>query len=246
MTISDTARGGAAMPPIAASQIDEHSIAELRELMSRYPEARSALIPMLHLVHSVDGYVSDTGVQVCAELLGITSAEVLEVATFYTMFKRRPAGKHHIAVCRSALCAVLGGDIIWDEIQKKLAIADGETTPNGMFSLEGMQCAAACDFAPVVSVDWEFMDNMSVQQVTMLLDMLDAGQQVYPTRGAMLTGFRAAHRVLAGFPDEFADAGASAGEASMRGVRTAAINGWTTSAAPLQPSVGSQQLGVLR
>ena len=90
-----------------SSSIDETTIAELRELAGRYPEARSALLPMLHLVQSVDGRVSPRGIEVCAEILDITTAQVSGVATFYTMYKRRPAGKQHVGICTTALCAVM-------------------------------------------------------------------------------------------------------------------------------------------
>ena len=93
----------------APTGIDETTLAEMRELAGRYPDSRSALMPMLHLVQSVDGRVSDAGVRACAEILGISTAQVNGVATFYTMFKRRPGGKQHIGVCTTALCAVLGG-----------------------------------------------------------------------------------------------------------------------------------------
>ena len=92
------------------TSIDEATMAELRELAGRYPQARSALLPMLHLVQSVDGRISPAGVEACADVLGITTAQVSGVATFYTMYRRRPGGKHHVGVCTTALCAVMGGD----------------------------------------------------------------------------------------------------------------------------------------
>ncbi len=85
-------------------------MAELRELAGRYPQARSALLPMLHLVQSVDGRISPAGIEACADVLGISTAQVSGVATFYTMYRRRPGGKHHVGVCTTALCAVMGGD----------------------------------------------------------------------------------------------------------------------------------------
>ncbi|MDR0435520.1 MAG: NADH-quinone oxidoreductase subunit NuoE [Propionibacteriaceae bacterium] len=225
------------------SRITEATVVELRELMGRYPQARSALIPMLHLVQSVDGCVSDTGVQLCADLLGISANEVLGVATFYTMFKRRPAGQHHIGICRTALCAVLGGDLIWDEVREKLGLEDGETTPDGKFSLEGIQCNAACDFAPVMTVDWEFMDNMTPERAAAIIDYLSANQPVRATRGPILAGFRASERVLAGFPDGKADEGPGAGEASVRGTRIAAINRWVAPLGVPIPGVTERSAG---
>ena len=209
-----------------SSNLDEHALEELRQLASRYPQARSALLPMLHLVQSYDGRISPRGIEACAEILGITTAQVSGVATFYTMYHRRPAGKHHIGVCTTALCAVMGGDILLDEVSHKLGIQEGETTPDGMFSLERVECNAACDFAPIMMVNWEFMDNMTPAKAARILDALAAGEQVQSSRGATITSWAEAERVLAGFPDGRADEGPTAGDASLRGVRLADEHGW--------------------
>lgn len=209
-----------------STNIDETTVAELRQLAARYPEPRSALLPMLHLVQSVDGRVSPAGVEVCADILGITTAQVSGVATFYTMYRRRPGGKHHIGVCTTALCAVMGGDALLDQVSEKLGIGPDETTPDGTFSLERIECNAACDFAPVMMVNWEFMDNMTPQKATELLDDLAAGKDVQASRGAKITSWRDAERVLAGFSDGRADEGPSAGEASLLGKKVADEKGW--------------------
>lgn len=210
-----------------STNIDETTMAELRELAARYPQPRSALLPMLHLVQSVDGRVSPAGVEACAEVLGITTAQVSGVATFYTMYRRRPAGKHHIGVCTTALCAVMGGDALLDKVEKKLGIHPDETTADGTFSLERIECNAACDFAPVMMVNWEFMDNMTPEKAEQLLDDLSAGKDVKASRGATITSWREAERVLAGFSDGRADEGPSAGEASLLGKSIADAKGWT-------------------
>jgi NADH-quinone oxidoreductase subunit E len=206
--------------------IDDTTMAELRELASRYPQPRSALLPMLHLVQSVDGRVSPAGIEACAEVLGITTAQVSGVATFYTMYRRRPGGKHHVGVCTTALCAVMGGDALLDSVSEKLGIGPDETTADGTFSLERIECNAACDFAPVMMVNWEFMDNMTPEKAEHLLDDLAAGREVHSTRGATITSWREAERVLAGYPDGRADEGPSAGEASLLGKSIADANSW--------------------
>lgn len=206
--------------------IDETTMAELRELAARYPQPRSALLPMLHLVQSVDGRVSPAGIEACAEVLGITTAQVSGVATFYTMYRRRPGGKHHVGVCTTALCAVMGGDALLDCVSEKLGIGPDETTPDGTFSLERIECNAACDFAPVMMVNWEFMDNMTPDKAERLLDDLAAGRDVHSTRGATITSWREAERVLAGYPDGRADEGPSAGDASLLGKSIADANSW--------------------
>jgi hypothetical protein len=106
-----------------STSIDETTYAELRDLASRYPQPRSALLPMLHLVQSVDGRISPKGIEACAEVLGITTAQVSGVATFYTMYKRRPAGPHHVGVCTNTLCAVMGGDVLLETVSSTSASA---------------------------------------------------------------------------------------------------------------------------
>jgi NADH-quinone oxidoreductase subunit E len=214
-----------------STNIDDAAIAELRELATRYPQPRSALLPMLHLVQSVDGRVSPRGIEVCAEVLGITTAQVSGVATFYTMYKRRPAGKHHLGVCTTALCAVMGGDILLQRAKDRLGIDEGQTTPDGQVSLERLECNAACDFAPVMMVNWEFFDNMDPEKTDELIERLLNDEEVVSTRGAVLTSWKGAERVLAGFPDGRADEGPSAGAASLLGRRIAAENDWTAPAA---------------
>lgn len=209
-----------------SSSIDDTTIAELREVASRYPQARSALLPMLHLVQSVDGRVSPRGIEVCADILGITTAQVSGVATFYTMYKRRPAGVHHVGVCTTALCAVMGGDILLERAKEKLGIDENQTTPCGRISLERLECNAACDYAPVVMVDWEFFDYMTPETTDELLDALMNDQEVSSPRGATLSSWRAAERVLAGFPDGRANEGPSAGPSSLLGLGIARENDW--------------------
>lgn len=210
-----------------STMITSHTIAELRQLAARYPQPRSALLPMLHLVQSVDGRISPAGLKACAEVLDITVAQVAGVATFYTMYKRRPAGKHHIGVCTTSLCAVLGGDILLEHVQQRLGIHEGETTPDGTFSLERVECNAACDFAPIMMVNWEFMDNMTPEKADVMLDKLASDEPVRSSRGATITSWRQAERVLAGFPDGRADEGPTAGHASLAGLRIAREQGWT-------------------
>ena len=214
------------------TNITEETLEEMRQLAARYPQARSALLPMLHLVQSVDGRVSPRGIEACAEVLGITAAQVAGVATFYTMYKRRPAGQHHVGVCTTALCAVMGGDALLEHVSDKLGVQPGETTADGTFSLEAVECNAACDYAPVMMVNWEFMDYMDPDKADRLIDDLAAGNPVQSTRGATITSWKEAERVIAGFPDGRADEGPAAGEASLVGLAVANERGWTAPAAP--------------
>ncbi|GIG30100.1 NADH-quinone oxidoreductase subunit NuoE [Cellulomonas marina] len=205
--------------------------ADAAQVVARYPQQRSALLPLLHLVQSVDGYVSPRGIAFCAQTLGLTTAEVSAVATFYSQYKRHPNGDFTVGVCINTLCAVMGGDAIWEELVEHLGIGHDETTPDGAVTLERIECNAACDYAPVVMVNWEFFDDQTPQSATALVDRLRTGGTVRPTRGAdEVVPFRAMSRVLAGFPDGRADEGPAAGEATLRGLRLARERGWTAPA----------------
>lgn len=191
-------------------------MAELREIAGRYPEARSGLLPMLHLLQSYDGCVTQAGLEACAEVLGLTTAEVAAVATFYSMYKTKPVGKHLVGVCTNTLCAVMGGDLIYERLQQHLG---GNDTAE--ITLEHVECNAACDYAPVVMVNWEFVDNQTPESAVELVDRLRSGERVTATRGAELTCWRDVERVLAGFEDGRADEGPSAGGPSLAGLITA-------------------------
>ena len=198
------------------------------QIIARYPRSRSALLPLLHLVQSEEGYVSDDGIDYCAARLGLAESEVASVTSFYTMFKRHPVGEYHVGVCTNTLCAILGGDEILASLREQLGVGDDEATPDGKVSLEHVECNAACDFAPVVMVNWEFFDNMTPQSARQLADDLRAGNQVTPTRGpGRLVTWREAARILAGFNDDQATEGPAAGPADLVGLRIAKEHGWT-------------------
>jgi NADH-quinone oxidoreductase subunit E len=205
---------------------------ELKQIAARYPEARSGLLPMLHLVQSSEGRVTAEGIEACAEILGISTADVSGVATFYTMYKRRPVGDYHVGVCTNTLCAIMGGDAIFESLKDHLDIGNDETTDDGKVTLEHVECNAACDYAPVVMVNWEFMDNQTPESARQLVDDLRSGKAVRSTRGPRVCDWRQAERVLAGFPDDLADEGPAAGHASLVGLEIARQNGWTAPPAP--------------
>jgi len=224
--------------------LDEKTWGELREIADRYPEKRSGLLPMLHLTQSVQGRVTPEAIEACAEVLGISAAEVNGVATFYTMYKRKPVGDYHVGVCTNTLCAVLGGDLIFERLKEHLDVGNDETTAvvEGQHSitLEHVECNAACDYAPVMMVNWEFMDNQTPESAVQVVDDLRAGTEVHSTRGPRLCTWREAERVLAGFPDDLADEGPTAGPASLVGLKIARDNGWTAPAADQGPQVVEQ------
>jgi NADH-quinone oxidoreductase subunit E len=158
------------------------------------------------------------------------------------MYKRRPVGDYHVGVCTNTLCAVMGGDAIFDRLKDHLDIGNDETAwPEGedgkAITLEHVECNAACDFAPVVMVNWEFMDNQTPESATQLVDDLRAGKEVRSTRGPRICTWREAERVLAGFPDDLADEGPAAGPASLVGLQIAREKGWKA------PSSQRKQVG---
>ena len=192
-----------------------HLDAEIDQIMSRYPAGheRSALIPMLHLIQSVDGFVSPRGIALCAQKLGLTRSEVSAVATFYSQFRRHP---------------VMGGDEVWRAVSEHTGLGNDETSEDGRVSLERIECNAGCDYAPVVMVNWEFFDNQTPASAVDLVTRLERGEPVAPTRGPeTLPTFRDNERLLAGFEDGRADEGIGAGEASLLGLRIARERGWS-------------------
>ena len=210
---------------------DETTLGQLTEdaaaIIGRYPVKRSALLPMLHLVQSVDGFVSPDGIQFCADQLELTAAEVSAVATFYTQYKRRPNGEYQVGVCTNTLCAVMGGDRIWDELSEHVGVGHDETTEDGKITLERLECNAACDYAPVMMVNWEFFDNQTPESAIQVVDDLVAGKDVAPTRGpAKVCTFKQVSRVLAGFDDGRANEDQGAGDAALAGLEAAKGQGW--------------------
>jgi NADH-quinone oxidoreductase subunit E len=213
------------------------------EIIGRYPEARSAMLPLLHLVQSEEGYVSEDGIAFVAEKLGHSAADVTGVVSYYTMYKRKPVGEYHIGVCTNTLCAVMGGDAIFADLKEYLGVGVDEPTPDGKVSFEHVECNAGCDYAPVVMVNWEFFDNMTPAKARDLVDALRSGGDVSPSRGApRLCTWKQAGQILAGFPDGQAAAGHTAGEPTLAGLRIAKAQGWTPSDGPAA-STGNEQSG---
>jgi NADH-quinone oxidoreductase subunit E len=200
--------------------------ADAEKIVARYPQSRSALLPLLHLVQSEDGCLTSAGIAFCAAQLELTDAEVTAVATFYSMYRRTPTGEYLVGVCTNTLCAIMGGDAILEALQEHLGVHAGETTEDGRVTLEHIECNAACDYAPVVMVNWEFFDNQTTSSARDLVDGLSEGEPPLPTRGAPLCSFKETARILAGLPDPEAAAGqGSAGDATLAGLRIARERG---------------------
>ena len=194
----------------------------MNSIVARYPRKRSAIMPLLHYVQSVAGYVTNSGIENIAEILEIATAEVSAVATFYTQYKRNPIGEYHVGVCTNTLCAVMGGDAIFGALQEHLGIENDGVTADGKVSLEHIECNAACDYAPVVMANWEFYDNQTVESAKALVDGARAGNPPAPTRGPnRLVTYKQASAVLAGLDDGLAGEGVQAGSPTLLGLKIA-------------------------
>lgn len=151
-------------------------ISKFDEIVSRYPEGRSksALLPILHEVQAVYGWLSSAAMDKVAEYLQIQPIEVYEVATFYTMFFLKPQGKYVLEVCRTGPCCLVGAEKIMDYIGEKLGVKEGEVTADGLFSYRGVECLAACGYAPVLQIgpEYTFYENLTPESVDQLIENL--------------------------------------------------------------------------
>ena len=198
---------------------ESENLVVMDSIISRYPRTRSAIMPLLHYVQSIDGYVTSEGIETIAGKLDLTTAEVSAVATFYTQYKRKPVGEYHVGVCTNTLCAIMGGDAIFESLKEHLGIENDGVTADGKVSLEHIECNAACDYAPVVMANWEFYDNQSIQSAKELVDGARAGNPPAPTRGPdKLPTWKENSAVLAGLNDGRAHEGVQAGVPSLLGL----------------------------
>jgi NADH-quinone oxidoreductase subunit E len=164
--------------------LSDQTLTRAEELIARYPQPRSALLPILFLLQAEDGYVSPAGVAQAAQLLGLTKAEVGAVATFYTMFRRRPVGKYLVSVCKTLPCELRGSREISAAMAERLEVPLGGTDQSGMVTVEEVECLAACDGAPVVQVNTENYERLSTSEAMELLEALLRDQVPPPTFAA--------------------------------------------------------------
>jgi NADH:ubiquinone oxidoreductase subunit E len=156
---------------------------EAEAIARRYPNTRSATLPLLFLVQSIEGYVTEHGMREVGELLGLTPAQVLAAGSFYTMLKRRPQGDYLISVCRNISCTHLGARDVIATFQERLGIEPGETTADGRFTLETAECLATCDGAPSLQVNYEDFYRVTPEGAASLVDELEAGHDLHSERG---------------------------------------------------------------
>lgn len=197
-------------------------ISIMDSIIARYPRKRSAIMPLLHYVQSIEGYVTNEGIELIGKKLDLATAEVTAVSTFYTQYKSKPVGEYHVGICTNTLCAVMGGDVIFDAVKEHLGIENNGLTSDGKVSVEHIECNAACDYAPVVMVNWEFYDNQTVESVKNLVDGARSGNPPAPTRGPKtLRTWKQNSAVLAGISDGLSGEGVQAGEPTLFGLKKA-------------------------
>ena len=199
--------------------LSDQTLARAEELIARYPQRRSALLPILFLLQAEDGYVSPAGVAQAAALLGLTKAEVGAVATFYTMFRRRPVGRYLVSVCKTLPCQLRGSREISAAMAERLEVPLGGTDESGMVTVEEVECLAACDGAPVVQVNTENYERLSTEEAMELLESLLRDEVPPPTfaeDGSVTEPSTAAlHWRLAGLGDPPATLGGTAAAPSV-------------------------------
>jgi NADH-quinone oxidoreductase subunit E len=169
------------------SRFTAENTAVADEIIARYPVRRSALIPLLHLAQEQEGHVTEEAMVHIAELVGITPAEVLGTASFYEMFKLEPVGDYVVNVCTNISCMLLGGEELLHHLERRLGIRAGSTTADGKFTLEDVECIAACTEAPCLQVNYRYFHNVTHDQVDELLDDLRAGKRAHevPRHGTL-------------------------------------------------------------
>jgi len=156
--------------------------AEIEDILSRYPVKRSALLPLLYLAQREQGYVTESSMQEIAGILNLTSPQVYETVTFYTMLNLKPVGKFHIQVCKSLMCALVGSDTLIGWISAKLGIKPGETTPDNLFTLSAVECLAACGTAPMMQINDDYYERLTEEKLDRILaDLRQTGSSSLKT-----------------------------------------------------------------
>jgi NADH-quinone oxidoreductase subunit E len=158
------------------ARLTESNVQIAHDIIGRFPRPKSALIPLLHLAQEQDGHVTESAMEHIAELIGVTPAEVLGTCTFYEMFKLEPVGKYCINVCTNTSCQLLGGWELLEHAEHRLGIKPGGTTSDGLFTLEDVECIAACTEAPAVQVNYRYRYKVTPADLDRLIDDLADGK----------------------------------------------------------------------
>jgi NADH-quinone oxidoreductase subunit E len=169
------------------ARLDADNLVIAAEIIGRYPRPKSALIPLLHLAQSQDGWVTNEAMAHIAELVGVTPAEVLGTCSFYEMFKREPVGRYLVNVCTNISCQLMGGEELLHHAEQTLGVKAGNTTADGMFTVEDVECIAACTEAPCLQVNYRYRHRITNEQFDQMVDDLRAGRldQEVPPHGTL-------------------------------------------------------------
>ncbi len=165
------------------SRLTSAAVIEAEEIIARYPRKKSALIPLLHLAQAQDGYVADDAMEHIAELLDITPVEVLGTCSFYEMFKREPVGKYLVNICTNISCQLMGGEELLHHAEKTLGIKSGGTTEDGMFTIEDVECIAACTEAPCMQVNYRYAGRLDEVRFDKIVSEIREGKLAIPAHG---------------------------------------------------------------
>ena len=170
------------------SRFTDENLRLAREIIARYPKPRSAMIPLLHLAQEQNGYVPQDAMEEVAELVGVSPAEVLGTLSFYEMFKQIQPGRYQVNICHGISCFLCGAGELLSHAEEKLSIKSGGTTPDGMFSLEAVECIAACTEAPALQVNYRYSHRSTFETFDELVDALAAGDRTdIPEHGILAT-----------------------------------------------------------
>jgi NADH-quinone oxidoreductase subunit E len=170
------------------ARLSNDNVTLAREIIGRYPRPKSALIPLLHLAQEQDGHLTDEAMAHIAELVGVTPAEVLGTASFYEMFKMEPVGKYVVNICTNISCQLVGGEELLAHAERTLGIRPGQTTPDGLFTIEDVECIAACTEAPCLQVNYRYEHRIDHEGFDQLVDDLRSGRRTdIPPHGTLAT-----------------------------------------------------------
>jgi NADH-quinone oxidoreductase E subunit len=158
--------------------IGEDIKGRMRAICARYPTAQSGMLPCLHLAQETEGYISAEGIAAVAEATQTRADEVNSVVSFYSMYHRQPESNYVIKVCTSISCYLMGCDELIEHLENRLGIRKGESTPDGRYKLQGVECLAACGRAPALQVNGEFVENVTLPVADVMLDRLDRGESL--------------------------------------------------------------------
>ena len=155
-----------------ACEFSLETLKQFDDVVSRYPEKKSAILPVLYMAQKEFGHLSQEAIEYVANLMDIPAARLYGIVTFYTMLNMRPVGRHHLQICRTLPCALRGSERITNHIKNKLGINLGETTPDGKFTLSEVECLASCGTAPVMQINDDYCENLSEEKIEKIFENL--------------------------------------------------------------------------